>query len=60
MTTNLSELKGRPVLDLSSATTVGRVGTAVVDPGAGSVVALRIQGASGGDVLPWTGIEASA
>lgn len=59
MTINLRELAGRSVLDISSATTIGRVVHGVLDPGRGAVIALRLDKTSGpGTVLPWESIKA--
>jgi sporulation protein YlmC with PRC-barrel domain len=57
VTIPLSELRGRPVLDISSATTVGQLQLAVVDPARGGVVAFRVRSSQGpGDLLPWESI----
>lgn len=59
MTINLNELHGRPVLDLSTAKTVGEIGHAILDPARQSVIAFELAKASGtGNVLPWDSISA--
>ena len=54
--TRLSRLKGRGVVAADQAATVGRVAGVVIDPALGVVVALRIDGAHGGDTLHWPDI----
>lgn len=59
MTISLSELKGRPVLDLSSATTVAHIGSGILDPSRAAVAGFRLNKSTGpGDVLPWEAIKA--
>lgn len=59
MTHRLTHLTGRPVLDISTATTVGQVGPAVLDPSTASITAFRLAKTSGdADVLPWSAIKA--
>lgn len=53
----LSDIKGHRVMAAGAATTVGRVSGVVVDPRAGTVVALRVAHAPGGDTLPWPEIS---
>jgi sporulation protein YlmC with PRC-barrel domain len=54
-----SDIADNPVLDTTSALTVGRVGSLVVDPAARRVVALGVRRSKGpGDTLPWDGITA--
>lgn len=56
---NLNDLIGRPVLDLSTATTVGRVVDVVLDVPGRRLHALRIGKSSGmGEWLPWEQIKA--
>jgi len=51
---NAAELIGRPVLDLTSATTVGRVGDLVVDPVTRRLVGFRLtKSKASGDWLAW-------
>ncbi len=52
-----SEAQGRKVVSTSTAQTVGVVDGFVVDPSAGSVVALELRSASAGDTLPWAAIR---
>jgi len=52
----LSEVDGRVVVAADKATTVGRVVGVVVDASDAAVVALRIDGARGGDTLHWPDI----
>lgn len=58
MTISLSELAGRPVLDISTAKTVAYVGSAIIDPSRSSVSALHLAKSVGADVLPWESIKA--
>ena len=52
-----SDISGNPVMDTSTATTVGKVQAPIVDPVLQTVVAFRVKKSKGpGDVLPWTGI----
>ena len=55
---NASELFGRPVLDLATATTVGRIDDVVVDPTDRLAVGVRLAKSSAGDWLAWTDISA--
>ncbi len=52
-----SEAQGRKVVSTSTAATVGVVDGFVVDPDAGSVLALELRSASSGDILPWAAIQ---
>lgn len=55
----LADLTGRPVLDVSSATTVGQVKRAVLDPREGRISALQLAKVDdAADLLPWDGIKA--
>lgn len=59
MTTKLADLAGRPVLDVSSATTVGQVGHAILDADDGRIAALHLAKVDGdADLLPWDSIKA--
>ncbi|HXH58672.1 PRC-barrel domain-containing protein [Iamia sp.] len=59
MTVRLQPLSGRSVLDLTTATTVGEVRCAALDPGAGEVAALVLKKTPGAEsLLPWTAIKA--
>lgn len=50
----LTELTGRPVLDLATATTVGTVADFVIDPAARRVVGFQLAGIKGSrHWLPW-------
>lgn len=54
-----SDLEGNPVMSTSTATTVGRIGSVVLDPEARRVVAFTVKKSKGpGDVLLWEGITA--
>jgi uncharacterized protein YrrD len=56
---NATELLGRPVLDLATATTAGRVDDVVIDPATRRVRGLRIaKAAAGADWLAWDDIAA--
>jgi sporulation protein YlmC with PRC-barrel domain len=55
---NAAELIGRPVLDLTTATTVGRVDDIVVDPATRRALGLRLAKSSAGDWLAWEQISA--
>lgn len=48
-----SEAKGHKVVDKSTATTVGKVRSLLVDPGSCSVAALRLKKSDRGEVLRW-------
>ncbi|MGI8947721.1 MAG: PRC-barrel domain-containing protein [Ornithinimicrobium sp.] len=52
-----SEAQGRTVVSTSTAETVGRIDGFVVEPSAGSVVALELGSARSGDTLPWSSIK---
>ena len=59
MTINFDDLRHRPILDISTATTIGRVEHLVIDPSDSSVQALTIGKAQdNATVLPWSGINA--
>lgn len=53
-----SETKGRQVVAMSSADTVGQVRGFLVDPATRSVVALRLKKTDKGEVLRWTALTA--
>ncbi|MGI8709912.1 MAG: PRC-barrel domain-containing protein [Acidimicrobiales bacterium] len=58
MTVNLSELYGRSVLDVSSATTIGSVRCGVVAAREGRVEALALDGTPGEEsILAWSAIK---
>jgi sporulation protein YlmC with PRC-barrel domain len=50
------DMRSRPVVATSSATTLARVGDVVVDPRSRSIVALRVQGSGSDDVVHWPDI----
>ena len=50
---NAVEAFGRPVLDLATATTVGRIDDVDVDPAAKRAVGFRLATGSSGDWLAW-------
>ncbi len=52
--TSFEDARGRKVVDLASAETVGKVKDFVVDPATRSVVALVLKKAKTGDSLTWT------
>lgn len=59
MTVNFEDLRHRPILDISTAATIGRVEHLVIDPSDSSVPALTIGKAQdNATVLPWSGIKA--
>jgi sporulation protein YlmC with PRC-barrel domain len=52
-----SDIAGHPVMDTSTATSIGRIAAPVVDPVAQRVVAFRVKRSKGpGDVLLWDSI----
>ena len=52
-----SDISGNPVMDTSTATTVGKIAAPVVDPVSQRVVAFRIKRSKGpGDVLLWDAV----
>ena len=52
-----SDISGNPVMDTSTATTVGKIAALVVDPVSQRVVAFRIKRSKGpGDVLLWDAV----
>jgi sporulation protein YlmC with PRC-barrel domain len=54
-----SDIAGNPVVNTTSAVTIGKVGTLVVDPAERRVVALGVRKSKGpGDTLLWDGITA--
>jgi sporulation protein YlmC with PRC-barrel domain len=54
-----SDIDGNPVMDTTSALTVGRVGSLVVDPKSRRVVALGVKKSKGhGDTLLWDAMQA--
>jgi sporulation protein YlmC with PRC-barrel domain len=54
-----SDVDGNPVMSTSTATTVGRIGSVVVDPVTRRVVAFGVRKSKGpGDLLLWEGITA--
>ena len=53
-----SETKGRKVVAMSTADTVGQVRGFLVDPASRSVVALRLKKTDQGDVLRWKDLTA--
>jgi sporulation protein YlmC with PRC-barrel domain len=55
---NAAELIGRPILDLSTATTVGRVDDVVIDPAERRAVGFRLAKGAAGDWLAWDRISA--
>jgi len=55
---NAVEVFGRPVLDLATATTVGRVDDVDVDPTTKRAVGFRLAKGSSGDWLAWDRIAA--
>ena len=56
---NLSELYERPVLDLTTATTVGKVSDVVLDPGTRRIVGFHLAGVKGpASWLSWEAINA--
>ncbi|MGI8764078.1 MAG: PRC-barrel domain-containing protein [Ilumatobacteraceae bacterium] len=56
---NVSELVGRPVLDLSTATTAGRIDDIVVDPASRCVAGFRLAKTSGPSTwLAWDNVAA--
>lgn len=58
MSTNLSDLKGRDVLDLATAKAVGTVASVVIDASTGRISALTVSGSGDADVLRWDKIKA--
>ncbi len=54
--TTFSEAKGRQVVSTSSADTVGKINSYVVDPATHAVVAVRLKKTDGGDTLRWADI----
>ncbi len=58
MRTNLDDLRHRPILDLSTATTIGRAEHAVIDVEQRTVVALALAKVEGdATILPWDSIR---
>jgi len=57
---NAAELIGRPIMDLTTATTVGNIDDVVVDPNGRRVSGLRLgkKGSAAGDWLTWDRITA--
>jgi sporulation protein YlmC with PRC-barrel domain len=54
-----SDIHNNPVISTTSATTVGKVASVVIDPSARSVAAFRVKKSKGsGDTLLWTAITA--
>lgn len=51
-----SDCSGRPVLDTSSATTLGKVDALLVDPGDQRVVAVTVKRKGDQDVLRWSAL----
>jgi sporulation protein YlmC with PRC-barrel domain len=52
-----SDISGNPVMDTSTATTVGKVQAPIVDPVTQRVVAFRVKRSKGpGDVVLWDGL----
>jgi sporulation protein YlmC with PRC-barrel domain len=52
-----SDISGNPVMDTSTATTVGKVQAPIVDPVTQRVVAFRVKRSKGpGDVVLWEGL----
>lgn len=59
MTVRLQPLGGRSILDLTTATSVGQVQCATLDPGLGEVAALVLKKTPGAEtLLPWSAIKA--
>jgi sporulation protein YlmC with PRC-barrel domain len=59
MIVHLADLSRRPILETSTATTVGEVVHAIVDPASSSIVGFQLEGAPGdASVLPWSAIKA--
>jgi len=58
MNTPLSELRGRSIMDLSTATTVGVVDGVILDPPGGRVAGLTVaKSAAGRTILDWDSIR---
>ncbi len=58
MKVHLSELRNRPVMDLSSATTVGRIERVVLDLGRSAVSGFVLGKVEGPEtILPWDGVK---
>lgn len=55
---NAAEVFGRPVLDLATATTVGKIDDVDVDPATKRAVGFRLAKGSSGDWLAWDRIAA--
>ncbi len=53
-----SDAKGRKIVSISSAETVGKLDDFVVDPRRRAVVALEVKKTDGGDTLMWSEIAA--
>ncbi|GLY19116.1 hypothetical protein Kisp01_61300 [Kineosporia sp. NBRC 101677] len=52
-----SDISGNPVMDTSTATTVGRVEAPIIDPATQRVVGFRVKKSKGpGDVLLWSAL----
>lgn len=52
-----SDISGNPVMDTSTATTVGKVKAPIVDPVTQRVIAFRVKKSKGpGDVVLWDGL----
>jgi sporulation protein YlmC with PRC-barrel domain len=52
-----SDISGNPVMDTSTATTVGRIQAPIVDPVLQRVIGFRVKKSKGpGDVLRWEGV----
>ncbi|MGI8816749.1 MAG: PRC-barrel domain-containing protein [Pseudonocardia sp.] len=52
-----SEARGRKVVSIATADTVGKVDGFVIDPTARAVCALEVRKTASGSVLPWSGVE---
>lgn len=53
-----SDVSGNPVMDTSTATTVGKVQAPIVDPVTQRVIAFRVKKSKGpGDVVLWAGLS---
>ncbi|MBT0771142.1 PRC-barrel domain-containing protein [Kineosporia sp. J2-2] len=53
-----SDIAGNPVMDTSTATTIGRIGAPIIDPATHRVVGFRVKKSKGpGDVLLWDAVS---
>lgn len=58
MNLKLSELHGRPVLDVDTATTLGEIDGVVIDSTEGRITAFTVTKAEEGrTILPWDGVK---